>query len=73
MPVDLSGVSCRSDPRVRIRTNLEIYWDRIFYTADEEPARVTEDAGASAFREPLLPRLLPDDTRDARRAAGLRP
>jgi hypothetical protein len=38
MPVDLSGVLNRRDPRVRIRTNLEISWDRIFYTVDEEPA-----------------------------------
>ena len=43
MPVDLSGVLDRSDPRVRIRTNLEISWDRISYTVDERPAplRVT--------------------------------
>jgi tetratricopeptide (TPR) repeat protein len=38
MPVDLSGVLNRRDPRVRIRTNLEISWDQIFYTVDEEPA-----------------------------------
>ncbi len=38
MPVDLSGVLVRDDPRVRIRTNLAISWDRIFYTVDEEPA-----------------------------------
>ena len=38
MPVDLSDVLDRSDPRVRIRTNLAIYWDRICYTVDEEPA-----------------------------------
>jgi hypothetical protein len=38
MPVDLSDVLVRSDPRVRIRTNLAIYWDRIAYTVDEEPA-----------------------------------
>jgi hypothetical protein len=38
MPVDLSDVLDRSDPRVRIRTNLAIYWDRIFYTVDETPA-----------------------------------
>ena len=38
MPVDLSGVLDRSDPRVRIRTNLAIYWDRIVYTVDETPA-----------------------------------
>ena len=38
MPVDLSDVLDRRDPRVRIRTNLDISWDRIFYTVDEEPA-----------------------------------
>ncbi len=38
MPVDLSGVLNRRDPRVRIRTNLDISWDRIFYTVDEDPA-----------------------------------
>jgi hypothetical protein len=38
MPLDLSDVLERSDPRVRIRTNLEIYWDRIAYTVDEAPA-----------------------------------
>jgi hypothetical protein len=32
MPVDLSDVLDRDDPRVRIRTNLAIYWDRIAYT-----------------------------------------
>jgi tetratricopeptide (TPR) repeat protein len=38
IPVDLSGVLDRSDPRIRIRTSLAIYWDRIAYTVDEEPA-----------------------------------
>jgi hypothetical protein len=38
VPVDLSGVLDRRDPRLRIRTNLEIYWDRIVYTVDEAPA-----------------------------------
>jgi tetratricopeptide (TPR) repeat protein len=41
MPVDLSAVLDRSDPRVRIRTNLEIYWDRIAYTIDDPPAPLT--------------------------------
>ena len=40
MPVDLSTVLVRSDPRVRIRTNLAIYWDRIVYTADDPRADV---------------------------------
>lgn len=50
MPIDLSGVLNRRDPRVRIRTNLEIYWDRIAYTVDEEPAplRVTRVPLSSA-------------------------
>ena len=50
MPVDLSEVLLRSDPRVRIRTNLAISWDRIAYTVDEEPAptRVTAAPLASA-------------------------
>ncbi len=38
MPVDLSDVLDRGDPRVRIRTNLAIFWDRIAYTVDEAPA-----------------------------------
>ena len=37
MPVDLSDVLDRGDPRVRIRTNLAIFWDRIAYTVDEAP------------------------------------
>jgi hypothetical protein len=43
MPIDLSDVLVRSDPRVRIRTNLAISWDRIAYTVDErpEPTRLT--------------------------------
>ena len=38
MPVDLSQLLDRSDPRVRIRTNLAIFWDRIVYTVDEPTA-----------------------------------
>ena len=38
MPIDLSAVLDPADPRVRIRTNLAIYWDRIVYTVDEPPA-----------------------------------
>jgi Flp pilus assembly protein TadD len=38
MRVDLSGILDRADPRIRIRTNLAIYWDRICYTVNEEPA-----------------------------------
>ena len=40
MPVDLTEVLDRADPRVRIRTNLAIYWDRIAYTVDDPPAPV---------------------------------
>lgn len=43
MPVDLSDILDRADPRVRIRTNLAIFWDRIAYTVDEPrvPLRMT--------------------------------
>jgi len=47
MPVDLSGVLDREDPRVRIRTNLAIYWDRIAYTVG--------GAGAELRRHELPP------------------
>jgi tetratricopeptide (TPR) repeat protein len=40
MPVDLSDLLDRKDPRVRIRTNLAIYWDRICYTVGETRAPV---------------------------------
>jgi tetratricopeptide (TPR) repeat protein len=40
MPVDLSAVLDRADPRVRIRTNLAINWDRIAYTVGDPPAPV---------------------------------
>lgn len=50
MPIDLSDVLPREDPRVRIRTNLAIYWDRIAYTVGEEPVatRITDVPLASA-------------------------
>jgi hypothetical protein len=50
MPIDLSRVLARTDPRVRVRTNLAIYWDRIVYTADDPPApvRITPAPLASA-------------------------
>ena len=38
--VDLSRILDRQDPRVRIRTNLAIAWDRITYTADDPPSPV---------------------------------
>ena len=40
MPVDLTGVLDPKDPRVRIRTNFAISWDRIVYTVDDPPAPV---------------------------------
>ena len=44
MPVDLTGILDPADPRVRIRTNLAIYWDRIVYTVDDPPVTVRETA-----------------------------
>ena len=50
MPVDLTGLVDPADPRVRIRTSLEIWWDRIFVTVDDPPVdvRMTELAPAKA-------------------------
>ncbi len=72
MPVDLSDVLDRSDPRVRIRTNLAIYWDRIFYTVDEAPAPLRRTVLPLSVCRALLPRVFADAARVARRAAGLR-
>ncbi len=44
MALDLSDVLERGDPRVRIRTNLAIFWDRIAYTVNEEEAPLTVTA-----------------------------
>jgi len=41
MPLDLSQILNRADPRVRISTNLAIYWDRIVYTVDEAEVPLT--------------------------------
>jgi tetratricopeptide (TPR) repeat protein len=35
MPVDLTGVVDPSDPRVRIRTTMQIYWDQAFVTVND--------------------------------------
>lgn len=40
--VDLSDVFLTDDYRVRIATNMEIYWDDAFITVDEEPAEVRQ-------------------------------
>jgi hypothetical protein len=50
MVIDLAGRFPTRDHRVRIRTNMQIYWDQAFVAHDEagSPARVTELAPASA-------------------------
>jgi len=44
MPLDLTGLVSGDDPRVRIRTNLEIWWDQVYFTVGEQavPMRTTE-------------------------------
>jgi len=41
--VDLSGKLHASDPRIRIRTNMEIYWDHIFFANENSSAPVHSD------------------------------
>jgi tetratricopeptide (TPR) repeat protein len=38
--IDLTDVLNPSDPRLRIETTMEFYWDHVFFTADEPPGEV---------------------------------
>lgn len=38
--IDLSNVFPTDDYRVRIATTMEIYWDHVFFTVDEQPAEI---------------------------------
>jgi hypothetical protein len=38
--IDLSGLFQADDYRLRIRTSMELFWDHIFFTVDEEPAEI---------------------------------
>jgi len=47
---DLSGMVLASDPRIRILTNMQIYWDHIFFTIDnpESPVQLHKLKPSSA-------------------------
>lgn len=38
--VDLTGLLAQNDGRIRIATTMELYWDHIFYSVDEQPVEV---------------------------------
>ncbi|MDF1574768.1 MAG: FG-GAP-like repeat-containing protein [Bacteroidales bacterium] len=40
MVADLSGKLLKSDPRIRIRTNMQIHWDQIFFSQGDPDAPV---------------------------------
>lgn len=50
MPVDLTGIVNPNDPRVRIRTTMQIYWDEAYVTVNDPsvPVRMRELAPESA-------------------------
>lgn len=48
--VDVSGVVPPEDPRVRIRTNMQVYWDHAFFAADADEVVVEGDAREAAAR-----------------------
>jgi hypothetical protein len=61
--VDLAGVLDPADPRLRIATTMEFYWDHVFFTVDEPAAEVatTELALASAdLHERGYSKVVPD-------------
>ena len=41
MIADLSGKFLSKDRRIRIRTNMEIYWDEIFFATKATPGEIT--------------------------------
>lgn len=63
MAVDLSGLLLEGDPRVRIATSMEFYWDQVFFTVNEQTAEIetTELELVSAdLHERGFSRVLPD-------------
>jgi hypothetical protein len=48
--VDVSGVVPPDDPRVRVRTNMQVYWDHAFFAVDAGETVVEGDAREAAAR-----------------------
>ncbi len=56
--------------RLRLRTNLEIYWDSLAYAVAAERCPDEDRAARGEPRGPALPWLLGDEERPSRRARG---
>ena len=59
MIIDLAGKFPTADHHVRIRTNMQIYWDQAFVARDLANSAAKITTLRAAVRRPALPRFLP--------------
>ncbi len=67
MTADLTEKLPQGTQRIRITTNLQIYWDNILINRAEQKWGCPAYAGAAGSRRPALPRLSPENRKPAAR------